>query len=124
MGLKWVSIFCQQARFAMKTDDDIYVNLPLLHSALTNESKFQIKITGESACFYNFNVYKTIYLFRLHQEWSPDSSSANPNPGSTLPSRIHDESLPRVHSWSRLRHPGKVCQGPVSGLLIDQVLAN
>ena len=37
MGLKWTSIFCPQARFVMKTDDDIFVNLSDLHEALTKE---------------------------------------------------------------------------------------
>jgi len=27
MGLKWVSTYCQQARFLLKTDDDIFVNM-------------------------------------------------------------------------------------------------
>ncbi len=34
MGLKWSAIFCPQAKFVMKTDDDIFVNLPLLRDAL------------------------------------------------------------------------------------------
>ena len=33
MGLKWSAIFCPQARHVMKTDDDIFVNVPLLHGA-------------------------------------------------------------------------------------------
>ncbi len=46
MGLKWTSIFCQQAKFVLKTDDDIYVNLPLLHKAVTTEESFSHKIQG------------------------------------------------------------------------------
>ncbi len=38
MGLKWASIFCPQAKFVLKTDDDIYVNLPLLLDALSSEN--------------------------------------------------------------------------------------
>ena len=33
MGLKWSAIFCPQAKHVMKTDDDIFVNVPLLHGA-------------------------------------------------------------------------------------------
>ena len=45
MGLKWGAIFCPQAKYVMKTDDDIFVNIPLLHKALTEEN-FD-RITGE-----------------------------------------------------------------------------
>ena len=45
MGLKWSAIFCPQAKFVMKTDDDIFVNLPFLHDAI---AKNEItRITGE-----------------------------------------------------------------------------
>ncbi|XP_064115346.1 beta-1,3-galactosyltransferase 1-like isoform X2 [Macrobrachium nipponense] len=30
MGLKWASVYCQQAKYFMKTDDDMYVNVPSL----------------------------------------------------------------------------------------------
>jgi len=39
MGLKWMSIFCPQAQYVLKTDDDIYVNVDLLHKSLLKESK-------------------------------------------------------------------------------------
>ena len=39
MGLKWMSIFCPQAQYVLKTDDDIYVNVDLLHRSLLEESK-------------------------------------------------------------------------------------
>jgi hypothetical protein len=38
MGLKWTSIFCPQVKFVLKTDDDIYVNVALVHDAITDES--------------------------------------------------------------------------------------
>ena len=46
MGLKWSAIFCPQAKFVLKTDDDIFVNVPLLHAALMSGEGFD-KITGE-----------------------------------------------------------------------------
>ena len=48
MGLKWSSIFCPQAKYVMKTDDDIYVNVPLLHTAVKKSQKqFSIHINGK-----------------------------------------------------------------------------
>ena len=46
MGLKWVKDHCSQARFVMKTDDDIFVNLPKLHKALLAERAFASNIVG------------------------------------------------------------------------------
>ena len=46
MGLKWSAIFCPQAKFVMKTDDDIFINVPLLHSAIKNTDF--IGITGKN----------------------------------------------------------------------------
>ncbi|KAF0302032.1 Beta-1,3-galactosyltransferase 5 [Amphibalanus amphitrite] len=45
MGLRWAEERCPQAKFVVKTDDDIYWNLPLLMSHLDslNENRF---ITG------------------------------------------------------------------------------
>ncbi|XP_041379523.1 beta-1,3-galactosyltransferase 5-like [Gigantopelta aegis] len=37
MGFKWVTNFCSKARFVMKTDDDMYVNLPALVPVLVKE---------------------------------------------------------------------------------------
>ena len=34
-----MSIFCPQAQYVLKTDDDIYVNLDLLHRSLLVEDK-------------------------------------------------------------------------------------
>ena len=39
MGLKWMSIFCPQAQHVLKTDDDIYVNVQLLHRSLFFEAQ-------------------------------------------------------------------------------------
>lgn len=33
-GVKWAAIFCSQTRWVMKTDDDMFVNIPLLMSHL------------------------------------------------------------------------------------------
>lgn len=49
MGLKWMSIFCPHAKFILKTDDDIYVNVPLLTStAVEKESKLYNSIHGST----------------------------------------------------------------------------
>ena len=37
-GIKWAAIFCAQTKFVLKTDDDMYVNVPLLLSHL--ETKY------------------------------------------------------------------------------------
>ena len=48
MGLKWSAIFCHQAKYVMKTDDDIFVNVPLLHSAVNHpKEKFASHINGK-----------------------------------------------------------------------------
>merc|ERR1711894_270919 len=39
MGLKWMAIFCPQAEFVLKTDDDIYVNVDFLHRSLLVEAE-------------------------------------------------------------------------------------
>ncbi|KAK7079561.1 Beta-1,3-galactosyltransferase 5 [Halocaridina rubra] len=41
MGLKWASLYCQQAQYFMKTDDDMYVNLPTLLTYLQEADKTQ-----------------------------------------------------------------------------------
>ena len=47
MGLKWMSIFCPKAKYVLKTDDDIFVNIPLLIKALEKETKdFSSHISG------------------------------------------------------------------------------
>ena len=47
MGLKWMSIFCPKAKYVLKTDDDIFVNIPLLIEALKKETKnFSSHISG------------------------------------------------------------------------------
>ena len=46
MGLKWTSIFCPHAQFILKTDDDIYVNVPLLTSVVKKESQMAERIHG------------------------------------------------------------------------------
>ena len=48
MGLKWSAIFCPQAKYVMKTDDDIFVNIPLLHEAIMKTPNlFATHINGE-----------------------------------------------------------------------------
>ncbi|KAB7494981.1 Beta-1,3-galactosyltransferase 1, partial [Armadillidium nasatum] len=39
MGIKWASLHCSRASYVMKTDDDIFVNVPLLTTHLTNSFK-------------------------------------------------------------------------------------
>ncbi|KAB7503311.1 Beta-1,3-galactosyltransferase 1, partial [Armadillidium nasatum] len=38
MGIKWASLHCSRASYVMKTDDDIFVNVPLLTTHLTSLS--------------------------------------------------------------------------------------
>jgi len=46
-GVKWASQFCQQAKFLMKTDDDMYLNLDNIQEYLFREHKTSQKvITG------------------------------------------------------------------------------
>ena len=49
MGLKWTSIYCNQAKYIMKTDDDIFVNVPLLHRVAVKEAQapFRNQISGK-----------------------------------------------------------------------------
>nr|XP_045604376.1 beta-1,3-galactosyltransferase 1-like isoform X1 [Procambarus clarkii] len=45
MGLKWASTYCQQAHFVMKTDDDMFINIPKLITYL-QEARRSRWITG------------------------------------------------------------------------------
>lgn len=48
MAMKWASSFCQNAKFVMKTDDDMFVHLPALHKVLLkHEKKLQYSIGGQ-----------------------------------------------------------------------------
>ncbi len=46
MGLKWAAVFCPQAKFLLKTDDDIFVNLPLLTDEIRGRTESFANITG------------------------------------------------------------------------------
>ena len=46
MGLKWASTYCSQTQYLLKTDDDIFVNVPVLLTYLQEASKTRW-ITGE-----------------------------------------------------------------------------
>ncbi|XP_041370831.1 beta-1,3-galactosyltransferase 1-like [Gigantopelta aegis] len=47
MGLKWVTYFCSKARFVMKTDDDMYVNLPaIVRVLIKEETALQSSVSG------------------------------------------------------------------------------
>ena len=39
MGLKWATKFCMQARYVMKTDDDMWINVPVLLNSLDAQYK-------------------------------------------------------------------------------------
>ena len=59
MGLKWMSIFCPKAKYVLKTDDDIFVNIPFLLEALQKESsKFSNRITGKEGQFIEISFQK------------------------------------------------------------------
>lgn len=47
MALKWTSTHCQQAQYLLKTDDDIFVNVPTLLTYLQEAGKTRW-ITGET----------------------------------------------------------------------------
>lgn len=70
MGLKWTAIFCPQARYVLKTDDDIFVNVPLLHAALKAQQTNQI--TG---CIKNSPIHG----------FQPIPSGDNPLPMEMMP---------------------------------------
>jgi len=47
MGLKWISIFCSQSKYVMKTDDDIFVNTGFLLGSISSKAdSFSRKIHG------------------------------------------------------------------------------
>ncbi|XP_040580251.1 LOW QUALITY PROTEIN: beta-1,3-galactosyltransferase 5-like [Lepeophtheirus salmonis] len=46
MGLKWTSIYCPQAKFVLKTDDDMFISIPTLHTALQKDLHFDKHIVG------------------------------------------------------------------------------
>ena len=55
MGLKWSSIYCSQVKYVMKTDDDIFVNVPLLHQVAVKES--QAPFTNQISGRFIYNLY-------------------------------------------------------------------
>ena len=47
MGFKWASLQCQSAKFVLKTDDDMFVNIPaVLNIARTNANLLKTHIVG------------------------------------------------------------------------------
>lgn len=50
MMLKWVNRYCQAVQFLMKTDDDIYVNLPALIDMLRPAIRRQNILIGSLIC--------------------------------------------------------------------------
>ena len=67
MGLKWMSIFCPKAKYVLKTDDDIFVNIPLLLEALQKESsKFSNRITGKERQFIETSFQKYYKLLKFY----------------------------------------------------------
>ena len=60
-----MSIFCPQAQYVLKTDDDIYVNVDLLHRSLLEESKtLSQNIHGKmiASIMANLEMTKNIHL--------------------------------------------------------------
>ncbi|XP_060597338.1 beta-1,3-galactosyltransferase 1-like isoform X2 [Ruditapes philippinarum] len=51
MGFKWATDFCQTAVYVMKTDDDMFVNIPNLLKMLTNTNKEKLQTSVMGACF-------------------------------------------------------------------------
>ena len=45
MGFQWALTFCNQTKFVMKTDDDMYVNIPgLMKKAADNRDTLQTAV--------------------------------------------------------------------------------
>ena len=67
MGLKWSAIFCQQAKFVMKTDDDIFINIPLLHSAVKGPNEaFTTHISGNFHNYLNMIMEQFKFFIRIN----------------------------------------------------------
>ncbi|KAG7161061.1 Beta-1-3-galactosyltransferase 1-like 7 [Homarus americanus] len=67
MGLKWASTYCQQAHYVMKTDDDMYVNIPSLITYL-QESRRSRWITGY---IMSGDIVKDLYSASLNTRIIP-----------------------------------------------------
>lgn len=50
MGLRWATTYCSHARFLLKTDDDMFVNIPNLMRALLKIGDDKLKTTVIGAC--------------------------------------------------------------------------
>ncbi|CAL7950725.1 unnamed protein product [Xylocopa violacea] len=50
MMLKWVTSNCGQAKYLMKTDDDMFVNIPTLHKTLQSRSQTTDTLLGSLIC--------------------------------------------------------------------------
>ena len=50
MMLKWVTTNCQQAKYLMKTDDDMFVNIPMLLKILKAKSQSAGTLIGSLIC--------------------------------------------------------------------------
>ncbi|XP_033758614.1 beta-1,3-galactosyltransferase 1-like [Pecten maximus] len=76
MAFKWASTKCKDAKFVMKTDDDMYVNIPnILTTLKTNKDKLQTRVGG--AC------HQTAKPIRDHRsKWYASKKSF---PGSHYP---------------------------------------
>lgn len=48
MGMKWASLYCARARFFMKTDDDMWVNVPEMIKMLNKREAVLQKVVGGS----------------------------------------------------------------------------
>lgn len=50
MMLKWVTSYCDQAKYLMKTDDDMFVNIPLLLQTLHSRAQTSETLLGSLIC--------------------------------------------------------------------------
>ncbi|KFO23118.1 beta-1,3-galactosyltransferase 4, partial [Fukomys damarensis] len=71
VGLHWASTHCPKARYVLKTDDDVYVNVPELVSELTRRGgpwQPQERGTGsqEQAAAAGAKAVPLLYLGRVH----------------------------------------------------------
>jgi len=74
-ALKWISIYCSQATFVLKTDDDIFVNTFTLLKYLTKLNAKPESRQGVLMCavWYGMQVMRTGKWKVTKEEWADDS---------------------------------------------------
>ena len=65
MSMKWVSMYCQKAKFIVKTDDDVIIDMHFLYRVLT--SRIENKFPMEKTIYCN--VLKKMRVSRDYYNW-------------------------------------------------------